>query len=74
MSGGRPQPLTMMKATYHTLNGPVPLDVLQKHDDGTVDLGRGSAVLVQRCEIRKEPQLGAATLDAKPAPEKEVAK
>lgn len=58
-----------MKATYHTLNGPVELDVLQKHEDGTVDLGRGSAVLVQRCEIRKEPQVGAATLGTKPEAE-----
>lgn len=37
------------------------LDVVERHEDGKVDLARDGKIIVSRCPITATPEIGAAT-------------
>ena len=37
------------------------LDVVERHEDGTIDLARDGQIIVSKCPVTATPQIGAAT-------------
>jgi len=54
---------TDSKALYYNINLEAKeLDILQRHADGTIDLGTGDTVVVRRCQVSKFAKGGFASL------------
>ncbi len=61
-------------ATYHQPAGPVILDVLKNHSDGTVDLGVDGRVIITKCPVAEKAGDGSCILIEDESAEKAAAK